>query len=214
MNDNIFLNYFRLQRKGIFLRLMNSQGFSLAEMMVTAVIGLMVMVAVLGMDILVKQNYLVGATLLEIQGGSRNAMDWMYKDILVASQLEDAITIDGENYLTQDNQLILRIPSIDDDSEVIDDTFDYVVYHLIENTSLSLSRIIDADVASSRTDESRIITDNINDLNFTYEGTQLSEIDDVTTLSNVGIELALNKTTPLGTEVEEALSIVAKLRNN
>jgi hypothetical protein len=190
-------------------------GSTLVELMVSVGIGLFLFAAVFVIDILAKNTFEFSLSFIEINSGARVAMDWLTKDIRWADHVVDSRTVGSKTYATADDEIIFEIPSIDGSGNIISGTYDYVIYHLDDTvkTKIKLERIIDVDVLSSRVNGARIITGNINTLNFSSGGIGLSSIGDVTTLTQIEIALAAGRTASSGQVINQNLSSVVELRN-
>jgi Tfp pilus assembly protein PilW len=187
-------------------------GFTLTELLVAIGMGIIVIGAIFSFYLYNQQSFTSASAYVEINTAARLAMDWMSRDLRWAQQLITNKTINSQYYITGTEEIILKIPSIDSSGDIIDGVFDYVVYHLSQSDSTKLERIIDANALSSRVDETRIIANNISSLTFSSAGTELSNIPDVTTLTNVAIELTTSKVASRRT-LSQTVSSTIKLRN-
>lgn len=194
-------------------RLLTERGVSLVEMLVAVFVGVLVLTVTMIIEVMGKQTVDIGSAFLEVHSSARMAMDWMDRDIRGASQIVPSRVVNGNNYFSTTDQLILQLPSIDANNQIINDTYDYIVYHLIDSTPVQLERIVDAHANSSRPSESRIMARNVDDFSLSSGGTPLAGVGDVTTLTHVTVHLDLHKEAMLGQDVDETLDLVVKLRN-
>jgi len=196
-----------------FQRRRMSAGFTLVEILFAGIIGLVLMRMTMILYVKVNNSMLVGMTLAEINSDARLSMDRIVRDVRWATQLEANRSIDGENYTTGDNELIIKIPSIDTNGKFIPNTFDYVVYALDTADPTQLRKIVDPDGASSRNSLNQIIANNLNTFSLSSEGTDLSSavIGDVT---SVGVSINVNKTPLQNKTVSETIASNVALRNH
>lgn len=195
------------------IKKLNNKGFSLAELMVALGLGVFMLSAVLSLNVLAKESFTIGTAFMDIHGSARKTMDWMTKDIRWAEQVVSSHTIGAQTYTTGDSEIILQVPSIDGSGDVITTSDDYIIYHVNSSDSTQLERIVDADSASSRSDETKILINDLNSLNFSSSGTGLSSVSDVTSLTNVEVGFSTSKTPAQGKSVSESLNSVVELRN-
>jgi len=199
--------------RGIFQRKRMSAGFTLVEVMFAVVIGLIIMGTIMVLYVKVNHSMIMGVTLAEINSDARLTMDHIVRDVRWATQLEANRSIDGVNYTTGDDELIIEIPSIDVNGKFILNTYDYVVYALDPSDSTKLRKIVDPDIASSRSSLNQIIANNLNSFSLSSEGTALS-IANLGSVTSVKVFVNVNKTPLLNKTVSETIASNVEFRNN
>ena len=202
----------RLNTK-IFQRKRMSAGFTLIEVMFAGITGLVIMGMIVVLYVKVNHSMLMGVTLAEINSSARLTMDRIVRDVRWGTQLEANRSIDGVNYTTGDDELIIKIPSIDVNGKFIANTYDYVVYALDTSDSSQLRKIVDPDIASSRNGLNQIIANNLNSFSLSSEGTALS-IASLGSVNSVEVSVNVNKTPLLNKTVGETIASNVELRNN
>lgn len=200
-------------KQTLFL-LRSNRGVTFVEMLVVTGISMVLFASIFTVNLLARQTFEFSTTFMDIHGGTRMGMDWMTKDVRWANQVLSSIKIKGTTYRTADDEIVLEIPSIDGNGDVIEGTSDYIAYHLNASDPTILERTIDADHASDRTDETRTISNNVNTLNFSSDGTGLSSVGDVTSLTQVEVSFTTRKTASSGEIVDDSLNSVVELRND
>ncbi|MCK4244216.1 MAG: prepilin-type N-terminal cleavage/methylation domain-containing protein [Candidatus Omnitrophica bacterium] len=169
-------------------------GFTLVEIMVSVVLASFILGVILFLYLGSQRSFDSSRTYLDIYADARLALDWMSKDIKWATQVLSA----WGGYTTSTNCLVLEIPSIDTNRDIIPDEYDYLIYQL---NLANLERIMDAyGTGSSRIDNTNVIANNISSLIFSSAGTY------------VAIELTASRTR-LNRTYQETLNSVVKLRN-
>jgi len=200
--------------RNFFFPLRSNRGVTLVELLVALGISVLLFASVFTVNLMARQTFEFSANFVDVHGGTRMGMDWMAKDVRWANQILSSIVIGSDTYTTADDELVLEIPSIDNSGIVIEGTSDYVVYHLNASDETILERIIDADATSSRSDETRTISNNVNTIAFSSNGTGLGSIVDVTSLTQVEVNLTTQKTALSGKVVNDDLNSVIELRND
>jgi hypothetical protein len=195
------------------LRLRSRRGISLVEVLVAVGISTLLFASVFTVNLLARQTFEFSSTYMDTHSGTRIGMDWMTQDVRWANQILSSITINSVLYTTANDVLVLEIPSIDGNDDVISGTNDYVVYHLNADDATILERTVDADAASSRADETRTITNNVDTLSFSSNGTALASVADVTSLTQIEVALSTQKTASSGKVVNDSLNSVIDFRN-
>jgi prepilin-type N-terminal cleavage/methylation domain-containing protein len=99
------------------------RGVTLVEVIIASVIGLIIGAAILTLYIAGQESFATGLIFLDVHGEARMSIDRIIRDTRWATQIMPASSV---------NQLILEIPSIDVNGDIIDiDTsYDYVIYRL------------------------------------------------------------------------------------
>ena len=187
------------------------EGFTLVETLVATSLGVAALGLMLSIYIGMQKNFIVGNSYINIHQDARMAMDWLTRDIRWAVQL---LPSHGA-YTTSDNCIVFQVPSIDAAGNVIDvhNDHDFIIYNLTADTPAKLERTVDAkNGVSSRIDETRTVADNISSLGFSYNGTALSGIGNLSAVSYLEIALTTG-TTVTGVDLTDTISTTAKFRN-
>jgi len=200
------------QNTKIFQRKRMSAGFTLIEVMFAGIIGLVIMGMIAVLYVKVNHSMLMGVTLAEINSSARLTMDRIVRDVRWGTQLVANRPIDGINYTTGDDELIIEIPSIDVNGKFISNTYDYVVYALDTSDSTQLRKIVDPHTDSSRKILNQIIASNLNSFLLSSEGTALS-IANLGSVTSVEVSVNVNKTPLLNKTVSETIASNVELRN-
>ena len=188
-----------------------NKGFTLVEIQVASAIVLMVLSAVFAMYLFSWRSFTIGNTLLDVYSNSRNASGWLTRDIRCAAQVIPSYS----SYATTDNSIVLMVPSIDENNEIISPCYDYIIYNL---QGTDLHRIVDKDVLSSRVAGDNVVAHNCEGLTFSSNGVGLSGVGNLSTVNTVSIYLPINKSSiSLSGAGEQVASInpttVVRLRN-
>ncbi|MFH1995984.1 MAG: prepilin-type N-terminal cleavage/methylation domain-containing protein [Candidatus Omnitrophota bacterium] len=190
----------------------SAAGFTLVELMIVSAITVIILGAIVSIYILGQQAFVSGTAHIEIHADARLAMDWISRDARWATRI--MTTFNGLN--TETNRLIIEIPSIDANGDVIDasTTFDYITYQPSPLDATRLVRVIDADPASGRADGTREIADNLGAFVLSSNGVNLSNVADVTALTEFNITFQMTRAVLGGRiNVNDTLTSLVQLRN-
>lgn len=190
-------------------------GFTLVEGIFSSVIGSMVLGMTMILYVEVNNNMTLGVASAEINADGRLAMDRIVRDVRSAIQLEATPrSINGTNYATGDDELIIKIYSIDSTGNIIPSTYDYVVYALDSSESTQLRKIVDPDSTSNRNSLNQVIVKNINSFSLSSNGTPLSSVGSLSSVTALEIALTVNKTPLQNKTVTQTINSEAELRND
>ena|SRR3989338_9323467 len=154
------------------------KGFSLVEVMVAAFIMVIVMVVVFEAFIYINKNAKILTTYLSSYLKGREAIDFISKDVRMASRVMDAYA----GYVTADDCLALKVPSIDASGNIIDvnNEFDYIIYRI--DTGDLWKTVIPA-ASSSRSAFNGVFKKAVESLYMSHAGTGLSSITHKSTVT-------------------------------
>lgn len=128
-----------------------------------------------------------------------------------ASAVAPSYTSGSTTYTSGDNQVVLKVASIDASNNIIDLTFDYFVFFLDQNT---LRFKIFPDPSSSRSAADRIFSTSVDSLVFKYYNFANPPVEvSPASASKVRITLVLKQKSGAGLEINTATS-EANLRND
>mgnify|MGYP001591667042 FL=1 len=152
------------------------RAFTLIEIVI--VIGLFA-IMVLG----IAQLYIVFGRVITIQrssisvtlGGSA-IVDTVRVAGLQAAHVVQSHTFSGVSYNSGTTTAIFELPAIDASGAIIVGTFDYVGIYV---SSTTVYRTVDAAVGSSRTSGTKVLTDSLGALTFTYDTASFPSVTSV-----------------------------------
>ena len=193
------------------MRIKDRAGFTFVELLIACAIIVIICTAVVVMMISVSVNIGVLENAAGIINQGRTNIELISKDIRQASHV---LTSYG-SYTTSDNVLILQVASIGTNGDIIDPKtlFDVIVYVQASTYPYTLTRIVYAGSASSRTSGSAAYPGNIKTLYFSWNGTGLGSVTDESYVDIVTIRIVTSATV-LGVETTIDLMTNATLRNS
>lgn len=188
-----------------------NKAFTLVEVQVALFVAFITLLAALCLYIFSWRNFTTGSALLDVYANSRNASEWLTRDIRCAAQVVPSYG----SYATTDNSIVLMVPSINASGQVISSHYDYIAY-LLQGSDMY--RIVQKDALSSRPNENSVKARYCASLTFSSGGVTLSNIANLSAVNTVAIYLPINKSTVslsgAGQEVESITpTTVVKLRN-
>jgi prepilin-type N-terminal cleavage/methylation domain-containing protein len=192
---------------------MKIKGFGLIEVLVT--------IAILGIiSVVFIQSYLNSQKTFDVQKSksalqteTRNSLDQIAKWVKLSTSVVSTLTVDNKTYTTSSEIIILKVLSVDDDQDVIADTYDYIVFQPNSIYSNQLDQMIYPDNNSSREQTSRTLDKNLSAIEFKYYNNSDAEItqnfeDTVSVNTAISSVEVIRETTNTVT-----FSTKAKLRN-
>ncbi|MCK4994961.1 MAG: prepilin-type N-terminal cleavage/methylation domain-containing protein [Candidatus Omnitrophica bacterium] len=165
------------------------RGFTLVEVLVSTALLMGITTVIISVSIGCQRSFITGVELLNLQAQSRQAMQWLRRDIKWAVSLENSRTIGAKTYTTSNSEVVLRLPAISAAGDMITG-YDYIVYHLNDSDNSILERVVAADSSSARTSGIYIVARDIMFLVFSSGGTGLSFVGTLSSVANVGISLS------------------------
>lgn len=153
------------------------RGATLMELAVSVAVSAL-MFTILG-AIFVAQGRFVAIhdAIAETQVGAFNALDAVGLYASGAEAVVASRTISGTAYTTGDDLVILRLPSIDSNDDIIGATYDYVAFGLDPSASNTFIVDLDADATSARSDLKRTSTDLVDKVIFRYNTVDATAAD-------------------------------------
>jgi len=189
------------------------RGISLLEIMMALTIAT---VSVSSITILVQRLILANAAYIDNRAQARYIMDVMQRDMQGAIAVESSRTYDSVLYEATNNDLILKIPSIDATGAITDinNDFDYIIYRAQGN---NLIRVVDAKIGISvRTDQIKTLCANLGSVIYTYSGTHPVLVSDYSTIADLNVILQISRTFSAGvapSQKTETIASQVKFRN-
>ena len=185
----------------------NIRGYTLVEVLIASALGVIILAAALALLSAGQRCFLTGVAFANIHSDARTASDRIARDVRWATQVFTG---------SATNTLVLEIPSIDANGDIIEAVptpYDYVTYELNPADNTQLQRVVAADPASSRVNETRIIADNVSNLTFSSDGIPLAEVGALLDVRDVSIDITIARNMIGGWTLDEQHRTGAFLRN-
>lgn len=147
---------------------MKPRGITTLELAVSMAVGAMIF-TILGSIFIAQGRYFaIEDAIAETQYNAFQAVDTVGLYALSASQVVGSRTINGTAYASGTSTLVLEIPTVDADGDVVPSTFDYVAFALYPSDPTRLAVDIDAGTNSALTDATRLPAALVDKLIFRY----------------------------------------------
>jgi len=145
-----------------------NKGFSLIEMIIILGITIIVMATLSTIFVSSWRYYKNQQKFNELQSYNREIIYKIANDIKQADSVIASYSYSGANYVSSENTLILKLPSIDSMQNIISAHFDYYIFCKNPLNPQELSEIIIPDTLSSRIFQNKILSLNLDTLVFSY----------------------------------------------
>ncbi|MBI2011557.1 type II secretion system protein [Candidatus Daviesbacteria bacterium] len=147
---------------------MKTKGFTLVELLI--VMAVSAIAGVLLLQVLVNNNSLVVDQSFKISHGLNlnDISSIIENDIKSSAGVVAEYPDSNPIYITSDNTLIIKIPSINQDEDVIPDIFDHIVVAADSANQKVLRRITIPSEQSSRPSNNRVLTSSLSLIKFSY----------------------------------------------
>lgn len=145
-----------------------SRGVTLVETLTIIFILAIIMETISTIFVSGWKYYHRESALIQTQDNAKFVISSLTKEIIQSSSVLGNRNFSGTTYTSGSNELIIKTPSIDNDKNPIENTFDYIVFYLEPTDSHILKEEIEANAASSRTNQTKTVSTMINNISFTY----------------------------------------------
>jgi hypothetical protein len=115
---------------------------------------------------------------INIGNSARETVKELQSAALQSNQIIASHDFSGTVYSTDQDTLVLEIPSIDGSGNIVSGKHDYVVFYL---TGKKLYRLVEADVVSNRSSGQNQLSDAVMALTFTYNNPNLAQATKIDT---------------------------------
>lgn len=164
------------------------KGFVLMELLITTFVVIIIMIISVDITVSIDKNSRVLALYLSSYLKGREAIDVISKDCRMAIGVMDYYS----GYVTTDNCLVLKVPSIDSSGNIIDvnNQFDYIIYRVNNG---DLWKIVIPGASSSRPARNEIFKKNIESFYISCGGAGLSGIPHKSTIPYLTLWAAISE---------------------
>ncbi|MDD5039798.1 MAG: hypothetical protein PHY34_01480 [Patescibacteria group bacterium] len=177
---------------------------SLAEMLTTIFILVLITVLLVTVYFMYTNVYKVQTAYNQLNTEAAITIDSVTRTIRVADQVLTSATINGTEYTTDQDTLVLGLLSIDANGDIIADTNDQIAYYRDPLDPSLLKSDVQTGAGSSRSSGIRVIGEYISTLIFNYNNTDYANVDKIETIfesrntaSNKVLSITVQNTTTL-----------------
>lgn len=193
---------------------MKKNGFGLIEAIIT--IGILAAISAVLIESYLKSQstFDIQTSKATLQTATRNALDSINNWVKLSSSVISSYTNDSQSYTTNNTTLILEVPAIDANQNIISGIYDYVVFKPDATYPHELKEIVYPASESARTAKNRIVNQKLQTLGFIYYNSSNNEItqnyeETVKIKTTISSQEVIRDTTNTQT-----FSTTTKLRNN
>ena len=154
-----------------------SRGFTLIEVVIVIALFVVVMLGVVQLYLVFGRIITQQSSLIDIALDSGAIIDVARTAGLQATHVVASHTFSGASYNSGTTTVIFELPSINSSGAIIPSTFDYVGIYA---SSTQVYRVVDAAGGSSRVSGTKVLTDVLGTLSFTYDSASFSAVASVT----------------------------------
>lgn len=192
-----------------FRSVINAHGFTLIELIISTAVavlvgGLLIGILVNNTGLFYKQSSKISEGV-----GINDALSSIRFAVKQSSAVSSGYPVTSPTFTSSSSELVLKVPSIDSSENIINDTFDYYVFTVLEQR---LYLKVFPDPISTRKSVDTILSQNVNSLEFTYLDALGNPITPVSAVK-VKINLVLSQKVGATDEVT-TLQTEANLRND
>ncbi len=140
-------------------------GFTIIEVIVVVALTATLLVGMLGIFDWQNKIYQLEQANIFATGSARVAMNNILPVVAQGVSIIGSRTVSGTNYTTGAGTIIVQLPSFDGSNNVIDSTYDYVVYH---SNGTNLNQIVELAASSNRKISNKLLSDKIQSFALSY----------------------------------------------
>ncbi len=143
----------------------NQKGFTIIEVTVVVALSSVLLLGLFGIFDWQNKIYQLEQADVLATGSARVAMNNITKVIAQGVGIDSSVTIAGTNYTTGGSTVIVKIPSYDSSENLIDDTYDYIIF---SSSGTNLNQVVELGDNSARKYNNKLLSDNIQTFTLTY----------------------------------------------
>jgi type II secretory pathway pseudopilin PulG len=188
----------------------SQKGFTLVELLI--VTGISIVIGGLAIGIIVNNTGFTKdqSSTINSNVSLNNVMSQIQNDIRESAAVATGYPAINPTYTTSTTTLVLKLASLNGNG-VIDNVFDYVIYHQDSQNAKILHRVVVADAQSTRQSSDQIMTTILDSVTYYYLDSN-SAIVTATSAVNIKVTLSmLDKSGSIGTS--KSATSITTLRN-
>lgn len=148
-----------------------NRGFSLVELIIAITIFIIIATLLTLFFVNYYKTYRFQQAGIKLSNFASVGANALQENVRQADKIITTHSFSGVNYTTNSTNLILELPSVDSAGNIINATYDYVLFYISGN---SLYKLVQANNSSVRTSGLKKINDNVLNINFVYNNSNLS----------------------------------------
>jgi|GEM_PF-512346 len=149
------------------------QGFTLVETLIIVVIASLLMMALFSLFEWHSSMYKYQQALVRVTGSARASLQAMDLYVRQAGAVLSSHDFNGTVYNSGPSVLVLQLPSVDDNGDVLAGKSDYIVFYADGNR---LMQRVQADASSARVSITKQLSDTLDSLTLTYDNVDPAQV--------------------------------------
>ncbi len=179
-------------------------GFTLIELLIVLAISSVLLIGLMTLFDWHNKVFVFEQADVKATGSARNSLNNMTEYIAQGTFVMAWRTVNGTTYTTDNDTLVLELPSLSNTGNFIAGSYDYVVFYLSNG---SLYQVTDFNASSTRTKTDKKLAENVQTFSLTYDTV------DPTQASTIAIDLQTSEPAR-GTTVSAHVTDTILLRNH
>jgi prepilin-type N-terminal cleavage/methylation domain-containing protein len=155
----------------------NQRGFTLIEVVIVIAIFAFLMVSLMGLMMWHNKVFMMERAEIAATGSARNVMNNVTKYTAQAYQVAASTVVSGTTYTTDADTVVLQLPTYNASGAIVNATYDYVIFNL---SGTNLYQIISIGAGSNRKAGTKLLSDSIYTVSFTYDNPTVTSATKVT----------------------------------
>jgi prepilin-type N-terminal cleavage/methylation domain-containing protein len=153
------------------------RGFTLIETIIAITIFAILCFALVNVYLKYYNAYHTQQAIISVAGSASTVANELQNATLQAKQVIISHTFSSGTYNSNQNTLVLQMPSIDSSGNILTDKYDYVVFYA---SGANFYRLVEIDGSSSRNAGLKKLSDTVSVIEFFYNDSDLSKVNEIT----------------------------------
>lgn len=153
-----------------------NRGFTLIETVIMIAISVIAFTALANLFFIFNTLYGYEKAFTASAGSASAVMNAIEAAVLPSDAVLASHSFSGTTYASDSDTLVLSLPSIDAEGDLVEGVRDYVAFYA---SSTELYRRVEADAASTRPSGTTLLSTSLDSLSFTYDSAVFAEVTNV-----------------------------------
>lgn len=149
---------------------MENRGFTFIEAIFAVAVFIFITLAMMYLYYNFSNIYNYQQVEARVAGSARTVANELQSAVLQSDKIVSSRAFSGHTYSTDQDTLVLEVPSIDSSGSIVDGKFDYAVFYIVGTNFYKLTEV---DAASVRPSGLKQLSDAIATITFTFDNANL-----------------------------------------
>lgn len=154
-----------------------SRAFTLLEVVIVLALFSVMFLAVIRFFVNYNTSYIFERAVTNSSSSAGTLMSEIQNAALPADQVLTSHSFGGTTYSSATSTLVLELPSIDSAGVIIAGDYDYIAFY---TDGTRAYEIVEANASSGRASRTRLLSDSLNALTFSYDNASFPSVTNVT----------------------------------